>query len=253
MYKKRIIARVDVKNEFVIKGIHLEGLRKVGDPNEMAKKYYQDGVDEIIFMDAVAAYYDRNSLTNIIERACKDIFVPITVGGGIRKIEDIQIALNAGADKTAINTKAVQVPNFIKQASEVFGSQCIVSSIDVLKVGKDKWEVYTDNGREPTGLDAVDWAKKVEELGAGEIMLTSIDKEGTKKGFDIELNNKVSQVVNIPIISSGGAGDSKDVANVIENSEIDAVAIASLLHYKIETVKTLKEFLVNERKIQVRL
>ena len=244
MYKKRIIARVDVKNEFVIKGIHLEGLRKVGDPNEMAKKYYQDGVDEIIFMDAVAAYYDRNSLTNIIERACKDIFVPITVGGGIRKIEDIQIALNAGADKTAINTKAVQVPNFIKQASEVFGSQCIVSSIDVLKVGKDKWEVYTDNGREPTGLDAVDWAKKVEELGAGEIMLTSIDKEGTKKGFDIELNNKVSEVVNIPIISSGGAGDNKDVANVIENSEIDAVAIASLLHYKIETVKTLKEFLV---------
>ena len=219
----------------------------------MAKKYYSNGIDEIVFMDAVAAYYDRNSLTNIIERACKDIFVPITVGGGIRKIEDIQIALNAGADKTAINTKAVQVPNFIKQASEVFGSQCIVSSIDVLKVGKDKWEVYTDNGREPTGLDAVDWAKKVEELGAGEIMLTSIDKEGTKKGFDIELNNKVSEAVNIPIISSGGAGDNKDVANVIENSEIDAVAIASLLHYKIETVKTLKEFLVNERKIQVRL
>ena len=253
MSKKRIIARVDVKNEFVIKGIHLEGLRKVGDPNEMAKKYYQDGVDEIIFMDAVAAYYDRNSLNNIIEKACKDVFVPITVGGGIRKIEDIQIALNAGADKTAINTKAVQVPNFIKEASEVFGSQCIVSSIDVLKVGKDKWEVYTDNGREPTGLDAIEWAKKVEELGAGEIMLTSIDKEGTKKGFDIELNKKVSEVVNIPIISSGGAGNSKDIANVIENSEIDAVAIASLLHYKIETVKTLKEFLVNERKVQVRL
>jgi len=253
MFKKRIIARVDVKNEFVIKGIHLEGLRKVGDPNEIAKKYYQDGVDEIIFMDAVAAYYDRNSLTNIIEKACKDIFVPITVGGGIRKIEDIQIALNAGADKTAINTKAVQFPDFIKEASEVFGSQCIVSSIDVLKIGKDKWEVYTDNGREPTGLDVIDWAKKVEELGAGEIMLTSIDKEGTKKGFDIELNNKVSEVVNIPIISSGGAGNSKDVANVIENSEIDAVAIASLFHYKIETVKTLKEFLVNERKIQVRL
>ena len=253
MFKKRIISRVDVKNEFVIKGIHLEGLRKVGDPNEIAKKYYQDGVDEIIFMDAVAAYYDRNSLTNIIEKACKDIFVPITVGGGIRKIEDIQIALNAGADKTAINTKAVQFPDFIKEASEVFGSQCIVSSIDVLKIGNDKWEVYTDNGREPTGLDVIDWAKKVEELGAGEIMLTSIDKEGTKKGFDIELNNKVSEVVNIPIISSGGAGNSKDVANVIENSEIDAVAIASLFHYKIETVKTLKEFLVNERKIQVRL
>lgn len=253
MNKTRIIARVDVKNEFVIKGIHLEGLRKVGDPNKMAKQYYQDGVDEIIFMDAVAAYYDRNSLTHIIERACKDVFVPITVGGGIRKIEDIQIALNAGADKTAINTKAVKDPNFIKEASEIFGSQCIVSSIDALKVGKDKWEVYIDNGREPTGLDVVEWAQKVEDLGAGEIMLTSIDKEGTKKGFDIELNNKISEVVSIPIISSGGAGKSKDVANVIEKTDVDAVALASILHYNLETVKSLKEFLVNERKIQVRL
>lgn len=253
MNKTRIIARVDVKNEFVIKGIHLEGLRKVGDPNEMAKQYYQDGVDEIIFMDAVAAYYDRNSLTHIIERACKDVFVPITVGGGIRKITDIQIALNAGADKTAINTKAVQDPNFIIEASKVFGSQCIVSSIDALKIGPDKWEVYIDNGREPTGLDVREWAQKVEELGAGEIMLTSIDREGTKKGFDIELNKKVSEVVSIPIISSGGAGKGKDVAKVIDKTDIDAVAIASLFHYKIETVKSLKELLVNERKIQVRL
>jgi len=253
MYKKRIIARIDVKNEFVIKGIHLEGLRKVGDPNKLAKKYYCDGVDEIIFMDAVAAYYDRNSLTEIIERACKDVFVPITVGGGIRKIEDIQIALNAGADKTAINTKAVKDPSFIKEASKVFGSQCIVSSIDVLKVGIDKWEVYTDNGREPTGIDAIEWAKKVEYLGAGEIMLTSINEEGTKKGFDIELNNRISQAVNIPIISSGGAGKSEDVADLMEKSGIDAVALASLFHYQIETVNTLKEFLVNHRKIQVRL
>tara|TARA_B100001248_G_C27343000_1_gene437284 strand:- start:224 stop:985 length:762 start_codon:yes stop_codon:yes gene_type:complete len=253
MHKKRIIARLDVKNEFVIKGIHLEGLRKVGDPNELAKKYYHDGVDEIIFMDAVAAYYDRNSLTEIIERACKDVFVPITVGGGIRRIEDIQIALNAGADKTAINTKAVKDPNFIKEAAKIFGSQCIVSSIDVLKVDDDKWEVYTDNGREPAGVDAVDWAKKVQDLGAGEIMLTSINKEGTKKGFDIELNNKISQTVNIPIISSGGAGKSDDVADLLEKSGVDAVALASLLHYKIESVKTLKKFLVNHRKIQVRL
>lgn len=253
MNKKRIIARIDVKNEFVIKGIHLEGLRKVGDPNEMAKKYYQDGIDEIIFMDSVAAYYDRNSLTEIIEKACKEVFVPITVGGGIRKIADIQKVLNAGADKTAINTKAVQDPNFIKEASKVFGSQCIVSSIDALKVGFDKWEVYTDNGREPTGIDAIEWAKKVEGLGAGEIMITSIDKEGTKKGFDIELNNKVSETVSIPIISSGGAGRSEDVGNVIECSGVDAVAIASLLHYKILTVKNLKYYLNNERKINVRL
>ena len=253
MNKTRIIARVDVKNEFAIKGIHLEGLRKVGDPNELAKQYYQDGIDEIIFMDAVAAYYDRNSLTHIIERACKDVFVPITVGGGIRKISDIQIALNAGADKTAINTKAVRDPNFIKEASEVFGSQCIVSSIDALKIGPDSWEVYIDNGREPTGLDVIEWAQKVEYLGAGEIMLTSIDKEGTKKGFDIELNKRVSESVSIPIISSGGAGKGLDVANVIDNAEIDAVAIASLFHYKIETVESLKKLLFNERKIQVRL
>lgn len=253
MHKTRIIARIDVKNEFVIKGIHLEGLRKVGNPNDMAKKYYDQGVDEIIFMDAVAAYYDRNSLTEIIQKACEDVFVPITVGGGIRKIEDIQIALNAGADKTAINTKAVQEPNFIKEAAETFGSQCIVSSIDSKKIGDNKWEVYVDNGREPTGLDVLDWVQEVENLGAGEIMLTSIDKEGTKKGFDIELNKMVSEKVNIPIISSGGAGKNRDVANVIQNSNIDAVAIASLFHYNIESIDSLKKYLVNDKNIQIRL
>ena len=253
MNKIRIIARIDVKNEFVIKGIHLEGLRKLGDPNEIAKKYYNEGVDEIIFMDAVAAYYNRNSLTYLIKKACENIFIPITVGGGIRKLEDIQIVLNAGADKTAINTAAVHNQNFIKEASMVFGSQCIVSSIDALKIGEDKWEVYIDNGREPTGLDVIEWAKKVEELGAGEIMLTSIDKEGTKKGFDIDLNKKVSEVVSIPIISSGGAGKKDDVANLIENTEIDAVAIASIFHYKTETINSLKNYLINERKIKVRL
>ena len=253
MNKKRIIARIDVKNEYVIKGIHLEGLRKVGDPNEMAKKYYIEGIDEIIFMDAVAAYYDRNSLTEIIEKACKDVFVPITVGGGIRKIEDIQIALNAGADKTAINTKAVQNPNFIKEASKVFGSQCIVSSIDAKKKSKNKWEVYVDNGREPTGMDVVEWAKKVETLGAGEIMLTSIDKEGTKRGFDIELYNAISKVITIPIISCGGAGKKEHIADVISNKGVDAVALASILHYNIESVNKLKEFLIKNRKNHIRL
>ena len=253
MNKTRIIARLDVKNDFVIKGIHLEGLRKVGNPNEMAKKYYSQGVDEIIFMDAVAAYYDRNSLTEIIEKTCKDVFVPITVGGGIRKIEDIQIALNAGADKTAINTKAVQNPNFIKEASEVFGSQCIVSSIDAKKIGENKWEVYVDNGREPSGRDVIEWAQEVESLGAGEIMLTSIDKEGTKKGFDIELNKIVSQVVTIPIISSGGAGKNEDISDVVLNTDIDAVSIASLFHYNIESIDSLKEYLNNDKNIHVRL
>ena len=253
MNKKRIIARIDVKNDYVIKGIHLEGLRKVGNPNEMAIKYYNQGIDEIIFMDAVAAYYDRNSLTNIIAKACKNVFVPITVGGGIRKIEDIQTALNAGADKIAINTKAVRNPNFITEASKTFGSQCIVSSIDAKKIAENKWEVYVDNGREPTGKDVLDWAQEVVTLGAGEIMLTSIDKEGTKKGFDIELNKMVSELVNIPIISSGGAGKNKDVADVIQNTNIDAVAIASLFHYNMESIGTLKKYLANDKNIQIRL
>ncbi len=253
MNKKRIIARLDVKNDFVIKGIHLEGLRKIGNPNEMAKKYYLQGIDEILFIDAVAAYYDRNSLTEIIRKACKDVFVPITVGGGIRTIDDIQIALNAGADKVAINTKAVKDPNFIKVASEVFGSQCIVSSIEAKKISNNQWEVYTDNGREPSGRNVFEWVQEVESLGAGEILITSIDKEGTKKGFDIELNNLVSKIVNIPIISSGGAGCNSDIANVFNNSNIDAVSIASLFHYEIDTIINLKKFLFNEKNINVRL
>jgi cyclase len=253
MNKKRIIARIDVKNEHVIKGIHLEGLRKVGNPNEMAKKYYNEGIDEIIFMDAVAAYYDRNSLTEIINRACENVFVPITVGGGIRKIKDIQIALNAGADKIAINTQAVKDPSFLTRASEIFGSQCIVSSIDAKKISENKWEVYVDNGREPTGMDVVEWTEKVEILGAGEIMLTSIDKEGTKRGFDIELYNAISKVVTIPIICCGGAGKKEHIADVISNKGLDAVALASILHYNIESINNLKEFLINNRKNHIRL
>jgi cyclase len=253
MQKKRIIARLDIKNDFVIKGIHLEGLRKVGNPNELANKYYLHGIDEILFIDAVAAYYDRNSLSEIISNACKEVFVPLTVGGGIRSLNDIQIALNSGADKVAINTKAVQNPLFIKEASNFFGSQCIVSSIEAKKNQNNEWEVYFDNGREPSGRSVVDWVQEVEFLGAGEILLTSIDKEGTKKGFDIELNNLVSTKVSIPIISSGGAGSKDDVSDVFLNSNIDAVAIASLFHYNLESVKSLKEFLFNEKNINVRI
>jgi len=252
MNKIRVIARLDVKNEHVIKGIHLEGLRKVGNPNELAKKYYEQGIDEIVFMDAVAAYYDRNSLSDIIEQACKDVFIPITVGGGIRKIEDIQTALNAGADKVAINTQAIKEPEFIEKASKVFGSQCIVLSIVAKKISENKWEAYTDNGREPTGLDVIAWAKRVEELGAGEIMLTSIDKEGTKKGFDLELNDAVSQTVSIPVISSGGAGKDEDIIELINNADIDAVAVASVLHYNISTINKIK-FSLNGNGTKVRL
>lgn len=252
MKKIRIISRLDIKNNFVIKGIHLEGLRKVGDPNELAIKYYNEGIDEIILMDAVAAYYDRNSLTEIVKKTCFDVFVPITVGGGIRKIDDIQIALNAGADKIAINTQAVREPNFIKQASKVFGSQSIVASIDAKKRTDETWEAYIDNGREPTGKDVIDWAKELESLGAGEIMLTSIDKEGTKRGFDIELNKMVSKSITIPIISCGGAGSANDVSQLILNTDIDAVAIASILHYNILEINRLKEYLNDHDEINVR-
>lgn len=245
MSKIRVIARIDVKNNDVIKGIHLEGLRKVGKPNELARKYYNAGVDEIVFMDAVAAYYDRNSLSDIIEAACDDVFVPITVGGGIRNIEDIQKALNVGADKVAINTRAIQQPEFIEQASKIFGSQCIVLSIEAKKVSEGKWEAYTDNGREPADLDVIEWAQKAQKLGAGEIMLTSIDAEGTKKGFDEDLNAAVAEAVSIPVIASGGAGRVEHISSLLNNSSVDAVAVASVLHYDIHEVRDLKQKLNN--------
>jgi cyclase len=251
MNKVRIIARIDVKNEFAIKGIHLEGLRKVGNPNAMARNYYNDGIDEIVFMDAVAAYYDRNSLSELIQEACIDVFIPITVGGGIRNIDDIKNALKSGADKVAINTKAVQDPDFIKKSSKIFGSQCIVSSIEAKSVKDGEWEVYTDNGREPTGKDVVEWAKYVEELGAGEIILTSIDQEGTKKGFDINLYHSVVRSVSIPVIASGGMGKSDDAVELAKGVDIDAIAIASVLHYKIESIQEIKnKMLKNHIKVR---
>jgi len=252
MNKARVIARVDVKNEFVIKGIHLEGLRKVGNPNQMACHYYAEGIDEIIFMDAVAAYYDRNSLSTLIQDACENVFIPITVGGGIRTINDIKTALKSGADKVAINTKAVEEPEFIHNASKVFGSQCIVSSIEAKNIGEDEWEVYTHNGREPTGLDVIEWVKRIEILGAGEILLTSIDKEGTKKGFDIKLYEMVTDNTSLPVIASGGMGKSDDAVKVLENSNVDAIAIASVLHYRMESVCDIKKAL-RENFIKVRL
>jgi cyclase len=251
MNKIRVIVRIDVKNEYVIKGIHLEGLRKVGKPNELAKRYYNDGIDEIIFMDAVAAYYDRNSLSNIIQEACEDVFIPITVGGGLRTIEDIQTSLNSGADKVAINTQAIHTPEFITQASKVFGSQCIVLSIVAKKISDDKWEAYIDNGREPTGKDVVAWAREVERLGAGEIMLTSIDKDGTKRGFDIELNQAVSQAVSIPLIASGGMKNSDDAVKLLNASNVDAFATASTLHYELESIGSIKQKLIqNNTKVR---
>ncbi|MGE0635312.1 MAG: imidazole glycerol phosphate synthase subunit HisF [Bacteroidia bacterium] len=240
MHKLRLIARLDVKNEFVIKGIHLEGLRKVGDPIELAKKYYSDGIDEVLFMDAVASLYDRNNLFHIIEKACKEVFIPITIGGGIRSVNDIEKALKSGADKIALNTQAIRTPEIIKEASRIYGTQCIVGSIEA-KRRNNTWEAYIDNGRQETGINAVDWAKQLEDLGAGEILVTSVDMEGTKKGFDIELVKQISEIVNIPVIASGGAGSPADIQKVIHYSNnLSGVAIASLIHYNMFSVKTIK-------------
>lgn len=238
MLKKRVIARLDIKNEFVIKGIQLEGLRKIGDPNEIAKSYYLSGVDEIIFMDSVAAYYDRNSLSNIISMASEDIFIPITVGGGIRSIADIQQALDSGADKVAINTQALKSPEFITEASKVFGSQCIVVSIEAKKVGS-QWHAYFDNGREDSGRNASEWAQEAELLGAGEIMITSVDKEGTKRGMDKALIDNLVNLVSVPLIVSGGVGCMDDILETFI-SGVDAVALASVLHYDILHLDQIK-------------
>ena len=242
MYKRRIIARIDVKNEFVIKGIHLEGLRKIGDPNKLAIKYYSEGIDEIIFMDAVASLYGRNNLFNIIENACKDVFIPITIGGGIRSINDIELALKSGADKIAINTQAIKNPEIIKNASRIYGSQCIVGSIEAKKKGS-KWEAYVDNGREETGVDVLEWAKQIEQLGAGELIVTSIDQEGTKKGFDTELMQNVSKSLSIPVIASGGCGNLNHMTETFQNTDISGVAIASILHYDVISIKEIKKHL----------
>lgn len=250
MIKKRIIARIDIKNEFVIKGIHLEGLRKIGDPNVLARRYYEAGIDEIIFMDAVASLYDRNNLFPIIMQASSDVFIPVTVGGGLRSITDIENALKSGADKVAINTQAIKTPQLVSEAARVFGSQCIVASIEAKRSG-DTWEAYIDNGREHTGIDAITWAQQLEDLGAGEILITSVDQEGTKKGFDTSLMSQIASKVKIPIIASGGAGSPAHVADLIARSDPDAVAIASLIHYNLCNIKEIKQHLA-ELGIQVR-
>ena len=227
----RLIARLDIKGPNLIKGIHLEGLRVMGSPNEYALRYYQQGVDELIYMDCVASLYGRNHLGDIIRAAAKDIFVPMTVGGGIRSVGDATQILRAGADKVAVNTAAVANPKLINEISRRFGSQCMVLSIEAKEVSKDRWEVYTDNGRERTGLDVIEWVKKGVAMGAGEVLLTSVDREGTKKGFDIALVKAVTAEVSIPVIASGGMGKPEDLVDVVNMGYADAVAMADILHY----------------------
>jgi imidazole glycerol-phosphate synthase subunit HisF len=248
----RIIPRLDIKGPDVVKGVQLEGVRRVGQPGELARKYYEQGADEIIFIDSVASLYGRNNILSVVENTAKDIFVPITVGGGIRTIEDIKAALRAGADKVAINTAATQRPEFLREAAETFGSQCIILSVQAMKHDDGIWKAYTDNARENTGRDVLEWVIEGQELGAGEILLTSVNQEGSKKGFDIELLEEVYRRVRLPVIASGGAGNSRHVAEVIEKECADAVACAAIFHYEICPLTDLKKFLAEEN-LTVRL
>ena len=227
----RIIARLDIKGPNLIKGIHLEGLRVVGDPGAYAHRYYTEGADELIYMDIVASLYGRNNLTDIVTRAAREIFVPMTVGGGVRSVEDATGLLRAGADKVAINTEATKRPELLTDMARRFGSQCVVLSIEAKRTRPGKWEVYTDNGREKTGLDVVDWARRGEQLGAGEILLTSVDQEGTRQGYDVELVRAVAPNVDVPVIASGGMGKLEHFREVVCEGGADAVAIAGVLHY----------------------
>ena len=227
----RIITRLDVKGTNLIKGVHLEGLRVIGSVNEYAIKYYEQGADELVYMDIVASLYGRNSLTEIVSKAARDIFIPLTVGGGIRTVEDVNNLLRAGADKVAINTAVVKTPALISQVAQRFGSQCMVLSIEAKKVSSDHWEVYTDCGRERTGISVIEWAIQAEKKGAGEIILTSIDQEGTERGFDCELIKAVSEQVGIPVIASGGYGQFSDFEASV-SSGASAVAIAGNFHYE---------------------
>jgi cyclase len=236
----RIIGRLDIKGPNLIKGVHLEGLRVIGSPAEHARRYYEQGVDELIYMDCVASLYGRNHLGDIVRSAAENIFVPMTVGGGIRSIDDATQILRAGADKVAVNTAAVAAPPLITDIARRFGSQCMVLSIEAKRIGPQRWEVYTDNGRERTGLDVVDWVKRGVAMGAGEILLTSVDREGTRKGFDIDLVRAVSAEVAVPVIASGGMGSAEDLVEVVRRGGADAVAMADILHYRRATIADIR-------------
>ncbi len=227
----RVIARLDIKGPNVIKGIHLEGLRVVGQPSAMARRYYEQGADEFIYMDTVASLYGRNSILSVVEEAARDVFVPLTVGGGIRSVEDAVKALRSGADKVAVNTAAIARPELLTEMAKTLGRQCVVLSVEAKAREPGRWEALTDNGRERTGVDVRDWVAKGEELGAGEILITSVDREGTRKGFDVALVEAVRGRVSIPVIAAGGAGAASHVVDLLRGASADAVACASVFHY----------------------
>jgi imidazole glycerol-phosphate synthase subunit HisF len=227
----RIIPRLDIKGSNLVKGIHLEGLKILGNPNDFSKYFYANGADELLYMDSVASLYGRNSLNEFIETTVKEIFIPLTVGGGLRSIADISAVLNSGADKVAINTEAINRPEFISEAVKKFGASTIMVEIQTKRQLDGTYIAFTDNGRNPSCLDSVEWAKQVEQLGAGEILITSIDRDGTGLGFDIDIVKQISESVNIPVIAGGGAGKIDHIIELTEKTEINGVGLASVLHY----------------------
>lgn len=244
--KIRVIARLDVKNDFLVKGIQLEGLRKMGNPHDFAHSYYKAGIDEILYMDIVASLYNRNNLSDIVRRTTDDVFIPITVGGGLRSVKDVRAILAMGADKVAINTAAIKQPEIITAVAEAFGSQCMVLGIEAKRCrNAEGWEAYYDNGREHSGLDVIEWARRGEQLGAGEILLTSVDQEGMEKGMDIVLIQQVCEAVSIPVIVSGGCAGAAHAAQAAQ-AGAGAVAIASILHYQKTTVPALKQDILQQ-------
>lgn len=251
MYAKRIIPCLDVKDGRVVKGINFVGLRDAGDPVELASRYDKERCDELVFLDITASSDNRETIVDVARNCASQVFIPFTVGGGIRTADDMRKMLKAGADKTSVNSAAVKAPDIIRQGAEKFGSQCVVLAIDARKTGEDKWEVFVNGGRTPTGIDCIEWAKKGVALGAGEILLTSMDADGTKDGYDIPLTRAVSEAVNVPVIASGGAGKLEHFYDVLTLGKADAVLVASVFHYGQFTVRQVKEYL-KSRGVEVR-
>jgi len=253
---KRIIPCLDVDNGRVVKGVKFVEIRDAGDPVEIARRYDEEGADELTFLDITASSDDRETMVHVVEEVASEVFIPLTVGGGIREVADIRRMLNAGADKVAINTAAVFNPEFVKEAAAKVGSQCIVVAIDAKQVSKEnepkRWEIFTHGGRKPTGIDAVEWAKKMESYGAGEILLTSMDRDGTKIGFDLELTRAISDAVNIPVIASGGVGNLDHLAEGITKGNADAVLAASIFHFGEYSITEAKQRMADQG-IEVRL
>ncbi len=251
MLTKRIIPCLDVEGGSVVKGTSFVRLKYAGDPATLARRYYEEGADELVFLDITASYEKRKIMIDVVRKVAEQVFIPFAVGGGIRTIGDIRALLHAGADKVSINTAAVENPGLLRKAAATFGSQCIIVAVDAKRSG-NRWEVFVKGGREPTGKDALAWAKEAVRMGAGEILLTSMDKDGTKEGYDIDLTKSMAEIVNVPIIASGGAGSLESIANVLKEGKADAALAASIFHYGKYSISQVKEYLKN-RGIEVRM